>query len=185
MSPFANPAAPVDAPTALVLFSSHYWPRATAQRRYMKSARLDLLLLALVLLLACVEPLGGLAQQKAASSGDQAAPPKGTYAYFTVQPYSPFVPTNRVPLFTLCLETNGTYLAKYTQERVPTQDGDLVRLLPRTNTAQGTWRWDAQTREFQLEPGDFIFYIKRLPVDKADPNRLVWGRGFLERQESK
>ena len=80
------------------------------------------------------------------------------------------------------METNGPYVAKTTYG-VPTQDGDLVRLLP--EVARGTWRWDAEKREFRLEPGDFAFYIKRLPVDEEHTNRLVWGKSWLVREEDK
>ncbi len=107
------------------------------------------------------------------------AAPTGTYEY-----YMGHVTSNSVPVFTLHLYTNGTYLGRQIERAVPTQDGDLFRLLPRTNTARGTWHWDAEKREFRFEPGDFIFYIKTLPADKHNTNRLVWGRGFLVRKEN-
>ncbi|HWX20913.1 MAG TPA: hypothetical protein VN578_13520 [Candidatus Binatia bacterium] len=122
-----------------------------------------------------------LAQEKKALPIAQSEAPVGSYAHFR-QVDSPFAPTNRVCLFTLRLETNGTYSAECGEKQV-IQDGDIFRLRP--VVARGTWQWEAQNQEFQLEPGDFTFYIKRLPVDKHNPNHLVWGSSFLERQESK
>jgi hypothetical protein len=90
--------------------------------------------------------------------------------------------TNEAPLFTLRLETNGTYMAEALRP-APRAFEDLAGRHPDVN--RGTWRWDAQRSEFQLEPGDFVFYIRHLPVDKRDPNRLVWGASFLERQRTK
>ena len=138
----------------------------------------------LLFLLACLDPRPAMAQ--AQPKGPQSGAPTGTYAPSVQAPkdswswQTPFrTPT---PPFTLLLETNGTYVARTTYG-VPTQDGDLVRLLP--EVARGKWRWDSEKREFRLEPGDFKFYIKRLPVDTQHTNRLVWGKSWLVREENK
>jgi hypothetical protein len=81
----------------------------------------------------------------------------------------------------LHLATNGTYVAK-TTFGVPTQDGDLNRLLP--EVVRGKWSWNAEKREFQLEPGDFMFYIRCLPVDPQYTNRLIWGGSWLLREDN-
>lgn len=156
-------------------------------KRYMKNARFGLSSTVCAILLAYMAPRTGLTQQKQAFVRDYLAAPTGTYAAYTMplaDPFAldPFPRTNRVLLFTLRLETNGTYFSESTERR-PVQDGDLVKLMP--DVARGNWRWQAEKREFELEPGTFTLYIKRLPVDKANPNRLVWGRHFLERQDSK
>ena len=107
--------------------------------------------------------------------------PTGTYAAFN-EWTSIIGTTNRSLMFTLRLETNGTYIAQ-TADLSPVQDGDLVRLRP--EMSRGKWCWDAQKREFRLEPGDFIFDIKRLKVDEFNSDRILWGHSFLERQEDK
>jgi hypothetical protein len=159
------------------LHSKSHWLAASEADRYMKSAVL------LLFLLACLGPRLAMAQEQ--QKGLQSGAPTGTYAPYVEVPKDSWSwPTQtpaRMPPFTLELKTNGTYVAKSTYG-VPTQDGDLVRLLP--EVARGRWRWDAEKREFQLEPGDFTFYIKRFRVNKANPNRLVWGRAFLERRDS-
>jgi hypothetical protein len=88
-------------------------------------------------------------------------------------------------MLTLRLETNGTYLA---ESGLPDQtayiDGTYPYHMP--DVSKGTWRWDAQNREFLLDPGGFTYgRIQCLPVDKGNPNRLVWGHRFLERQGAK
>lgn len=160
-------------------------PSAPELRRATKSTRL------VILSILCVLPLGapnGWTQAKEPPVSDQSAAPIGTYvpAQRSVirDPLSPFQ-TNDVPLFTLRLETNGTYFAQTAAELRPVQDGDLVRLRPRAEVASGTWRWDGQKREFRLEPGDFKFYIKSLPVDPQRTNQLVWGSSWLVPKEDK
>ncbi len=130
------------------------------------------------LLFAFIAPAISSAQTKESP----AAPPTGTYAPAIRLTPNPLDPTNNVPLFSLRLETNGTYVAK-SGERFPTQDGDILRLRPQI--ARGTWRWDSAKREFQLDPGDFVFYIKRLPVDQQRTNRLVWRKDWLVREDEK
>ena len=138
------------------------------------------------ILLACVAlPRGATAQQKT-TAPYQFSAPTGTYA-----PPRPvrrnlfgLMETNGVPGFTLRLETNGTYVAESSTPRY-SQGIDGTSLFGYPDIARGTWRWDAQTREFILEPGKFTFYIKRLPMDKGNPDHLVWGSGFLERRQDK
>ena len=147
-----------------------------------------LLLLFVVVSFVSIDPPCGSAQQKEAATDDRSIPPTGTYAppirtsLRESSPFAPPVPTNQVPLFTLRLETNGTYVA----EALNPPPGPFVALTGRGPAVRrGTWRWDPQKGEFQLSSGEFVFYIKRLRVDKRDPDRLVWGSSFLERQESK
>ena len=155
---------------------------AAHPQRYMKDPRSFFARVLCALLLVCLAPLSVSAQPREATI----AAPTGTYACDFRIWYGPhFVVTNSVPLFTLHLDTNGTYLAEYTEQRVPTQDGDLVRLLPKTTTARGVWCWDAQKREFRLEGGCFQYYIKCLPLDTQHTNRLVWGSSWLVREENK
>lgn len=134
--------------------------------------------------LACVAlPWGVTAQQKT-TPPYQSPAPTGTYA-----PPRPvrknlfgLMETNGVPAFTLRLETNGTYVAQASKPHY-SQGINGTGLFSYPDVARGTWRWDARAREFLLEPGKFTFDIKRLPVDKRNPNHLVWGSSFLERQE--
>ena len=146
---------------------------------YMKSV------VSLLFLIACLGPRFALAQEQ--GKRPQSGAPTGTYApqaHVTTNAWSwqtPAQTPDLTPPFTLQLETNGTYVAKTTYG-VPTQDGDLVRLLP--EVARGTWHWDAERREFWLEPGHFMYYIKCLPVDKQHTNRLVWGSSWLVREEN-
>jgi hypothetical protein len=127
---------------------------------------------------ACLGQWFSVAQQAAPSSA-----PTGTYVHHPDARKDPWPVLSQFsvpkPLFTLRLETNGTYIAKTTYG-VPTQDGDLLRLLP--EVARGTWRWDAEKREFLLEPANFTFYLERLPLDPQHTNRLVWGRSWLVRE---
>ncbi len=165
---------------------SHANPRAVPDRlRYMKSTRFLSLCIVFGILLVCVaSPWGATAQQKATLAPKQYPAPTGTYAPPPPMRRNLFglLETNGVPAFTLRLETNGTYVAEASKPRYsPSIDG--TRLFSYPDIARGTWRWDAQTREFSLEPGKFTFYIKRLPVDKGNPDHLVWGSSFLERQE--
>jgi len=146
----------------------------------MRSLGLSFLALTAIVL-ACLGPATISAQQSIMSRGIRETVPTGTYAAFQ-QVSDPFSPTNRIHVFTLRLETNGTYFAE-TADFWPVQDGDLVRLRPKI--AQGRWEWNAQKRVFDLEPADFIFYLKRLRVDAFNPNRILWGSSFLERQEDK
>jgi hypothetical protein len=155
--------------------------------RYMERTSFRcLLFLVVVLWLVGINTRRSLAQQTGAIASGQFSAPTGTYVAVPSRPdYSPFAltaPTNEIPLFTLRLETNGTYVAEALRPP-PRAFEDLIGRRP--DVQRGIWRWDAQRLEFQLEPGDFVFYIKRLPVDKRDPNRLVWGSHFLERQRSK
>jgi len=140
-------------------------------------------ILPLLFVLACLGVLSALAQEQPKTP--QSAAPTGTYAPCIEAPKVLWsLPTQTLvgtPPFTLRLETNGTYIAK-TTFGLPTQDGDLLRLLPQV--ARGKWRWDAEKREFQLEPGEFMFYIKRLPVDQQLTNGLVWGKSWLVRKEN-
>ena len=130
-----------------------------------------------VILVAFIAP----ALSSAQATEPPPAAPTGTYTpAFRIT--DPLAPRNKVALFTLRLETNGTYVAK-SAEGFPVQDGDIVRLRP--EIARGTWSWDAAKREFQLEPGDFVFYIKRLLVDQQHTNRLAWGKSWLVREENK
>jgi hypothetical protein len=149
----------------------------------MKSTRLGFSSILCVLLLGAPN---GWTQEKEVS--DQSAAPIGTYAPAQTpvirDPLSS-LPTNSVPLFTLRLETNGTYFAQTAAHLRPMQDGDLIRLRPHSEVASGTWRWDGPKREFRLEPGQFVFYIKCLSVDKQHTNRLVWGNSWLVREENK
>lgn len=152
----------------------------------MKSTGFTSLSIVLGILLACVaSPWGATAQQKATPAPNQSSAPTGTYA-----PPRPvlrnligLLETNGVPAFTLRLETNGTYVAEASKPRYSQSINGTGPLFSYPDIARGTWRWDAQTREFLLEPGKFTFYIKRLPVDKGNPGHLVWGSSFLERQE--
>jgi hypothetical protein len=153
----------------------------------MKSTRLAILLIASAFLLACVAPPGGSAQQSQAPVGGQSAAPTGTYTsplrFLRTTP--PISRSNSVPMLTLRLETNGTYLAK---SGLPDQttyiDGTYPYHMP--DISKGTWRWDARNQEFLLDPGGFTYgSIQCLPVDKGNPNRLVWGHRFLERQGAK
>jgi hypothetical protein len=140
-----------------------------------------LILLLIAFLLASIEPPSSSAQQEQTPTRERSAAPTGTYVpHLEPGIWDPFSsrPTNTIPLFILRLETNGTYVAESAHRRL-TPDG--LRL----EVARGTWQWDARSREFHLQPGDFTFYIKRLPVDERNPNRLVWGSSFLERLESK
>ena len=130
-------------------------------------------------LLAWLVTQFGLAQEQQKAPATPSGAPTGTYAAY-VDPHKRVL--RQTPIFTLRLETNGTYFAQ-SGHRVPTQDGDVVRLLP--EIARGTWRWDADNWEFRLQPGDFVFYIKCLPVDKQHTNRLVWGQSWLVREENK
>jgi hypothetical protein len=160
------------------------WPGAPEPHRYMKSARLGFSFILFVLLLCVIAPPSGSAQQKEAPARDQSAAPTGTYAPHQKpiiwDPFSSPL-TNSVPLFTLRLETNGTYIAE-----APNPPPRFFSEGCRPEIASGTWRWDAQKREFELAPGDdFTFYIKRLPLDPHNPNHLVWGSSFLERRENK
>ena len=155
--------------------------------RYMNKGRFGLSLVVSVILLTHMAPRIGLTQQQQLPVRGYLAAPTGVYAAYSTPRANPFsldafAPTNRVLLFTLRLATNGTYLIESTERR-SVQDGDLVRLMP--EVARGHWRWDVDKREFELEPGMFRFHIGRLPVDKANPNRLVWGEHFLERQDNK
>jgi len=147
--------------------------------RYMKNV------VVLLCLLACLGPRFALAQEQ--QKPQQPVAPTGTYAPYVKAPKNSGAwqtpaqtPAGTAP-FTLRLETNGTYVAK-TTFGIPTQDGDLLRLLP--EVARGRWRWDAEKREFRLEPGNFMFYIRCLPVDKQHTNRLVWGKNWLVRDEN-
>ncbi len=157
--------------------------RTADAARYMKNTHSTFLPIVCLLLLGAQH---GWTQQKQVPVRDQSAAPIGTYvpAQNAVErnPLSP-LPTNSAPLFSLRLETNGAYFAQTAPEVRATQDGDLVRLLPRSEIARGTWRWDAQKREFQLQPGDLKFYIKSLPVDPQYTNRLVWGSSWLVRKQ--
>jgi hypothetical protein len=154
--------------------------------RYMKDSGLRFLVFLFAVLSLVTISRPGLAQQAEVIAAGKFLAPTGTYAPVTSRPdYSSFAlinSTNEVPLFTLRLETNGTYIAEALRPP-PRAFEDLVGSHP--DVRRGTWRWDAQRLEFQLEPGDFVFYLKRLPLDKRDPNRLVWGSSFLERQRSK
>jgi len=136
----------------------------------------------LTFLLTCLG--SGFALAQAPQKSPQSGAPTGTYAPYVDarKDVSSWQTPVQTPPFTLRLETNGTYVAKTTQG-VPTMDGDLVRVLP--EVARGTWRWDVEKREFRLEPGDFKFYIKRLPVDTQHTNRLVWGQSWLVREADK
>jgi len=170
----------------LVVFRS-LWRRATERSRYMKNiSSRRLLFLFVILSLVAINTRRGLAQQREAIASGRFSAPTGTFVPVRSHPdYSLFAliaATNEVPLFTLRLETNGTYVAE-ALEPPPRAFEDLIGRHP--DVKRGTWRWDAQRLEFQLEPGDFVFYIKRLPVDKLNPNRLVWGGSFLERQTNK
>jgi hypothetical protein len=142
----------------------------------MKCFRHKLLSPLFAVLLSCQAPLSRAVQQNTPSATPQPAPPTGTYT----EGHS----TNRHPAFILRLETNGTYVAESSIPR-HSQGIDGGGNFSYPDIAKGTWHWDAQKREFLLEPGNFIFYIKRLPQDAVKTNRLVWGSGFLERQERK
>jgi len=66
-------------------------------------------------------------------------------------------PTNGYPIFTLRLETNGTYYAEAAAPRC-SQGIDAAGLLV-SGVARGTWKWDAQNREFcsSLAAGRFSY----------------------------
>lgn len=154
--------------------------------RYMKSKAFASLSIVFGILLAGVaSPWHATAQQKGTLAPNESPAPTGTYAPPPPMRRNLFglLQTNGVPAFTLRLETNGTYVAEASKPRY-SQGIDGTGLFSYPDIARGTWRWDAQTREFLLEPGQFTFYIKRLPVDKGNPDRLVWGTGFLERHEN-
>jgi hypothetical protein len=176
-----NYRAALDAGSAFCLNAGRDLPGARERGRYMKSTHFRLWTVLAFMCLTGLTPSNSSAQERKAAPAVETAAPTGTYVCFQ-SATSPFASTNRVPFFTLRLETNGTYRAEsgWTQ---PTQDGDLVVLRP--EVSRGAWRWDPDNREFLLEPGDFKIYIKRLPVDKQHSNRLVCGAGLLERQESK
>ena len=157
----------------------HHWPGASQFLRYIKNIYLAFSCILSALLLSCIVPQNSSAQEKHAQATAQTGAPTGTYTCPDEirSGAFPFATTNSVPVFTLRLETNGTYVANsaiYTDSYGRHPD-----------VARGTWRWDAQNREFLLEPGSFTFYIKRLQLDKSNPNRLIWGASFLQRQESK
>ena len=147
----------------------------------MKSTHFGFAAILAVLCIACIAPSRSSTQETKAPAV-RAVPPTGTYVCFGPDRVtSPFGPTNRVPFFTLRLETDGTYRVEsaWTQ---PTQDGDLVVLRPEVD--RGKWRWDPENRQFLLNPGDFIIDIRRLSSDKQHPNFLVCGAGFLEPKRS-
>jgi len=160
------------------------WPRTIHGERHMN----NLLGFLSVVFVLVIGTHNGWTQQKDVPHHDQSVAPTGTYAPVskprTPDPFS-LLPSNNIPVFTLRLETNGTYFAQTAIEQRTELDGDLVRLRPHSEIAIGTWRWDKQKREFQLEPGEFTFYIKSLPVDKQHPDRLVWGSSWLVRNERK
>jgi hypothetical protein len=60
---------------------------------------------------------------------------------------------------TLHLGTNGTYEVRAESQK-----------------QQGTWTWDSKHREFRLRPtpGKFPFDLRRLRVDRDDPDCLQW-----------
>ncbi len=149
---------------------------AAHRQRYMRTIKLQFWSLLFSFLAGSVTAYCGPAEEPHKAPVALSNAPTGTYvAYMDPQ-------KGLYPVFTLQLRTNGTYFAE-TGHRVPAQDGDLVRLLP--ETARGTWRWDAEKREFRLEPGKFKFYIERLPADKQNTNRLVWGSSWLVREGSR
>src|SRR5690348_14976779 len=105
-------ATPVFA-SLLVLSQS---PGAPEPDRYMKNYGLrSLVFLFAVLSLAAISRRG-LAQQAEVVAAKQFSAPTGTYTFVARRPdFSPFAlitSTNEVPLFTLRLETNGTYIAE-------------------------------------------------------------------------
>lgn len=182
-----NLAAAADSPGASVCRNLRRWRLAAGQRRYMRPSNGTIRLALAAALLAFIALLDTSAQETNSWSRVPSPAPTGTYvAYFPPQPASLFGLhlTNRSPMFNLQLKTNGTYVAE-TCFRNPKLDGDLTRMLP--EVARGTWRWDAQAREFQLHPGTFMFGIRRLLVDPADTSRLIWGTGpsSLERDQSR
>ena len=173
-----NEVTAQEAEVAFSLYSEHRYAAPVSFFVTMKRG------LPLIFVLVGLGQLSALAQEQ--PKVPQSVAPTGTYAPSVEVPKflwsleaSNLAGT---PPFTLRLETNGTYVAK-TTFGVPTQDGDLARLLP--VVARGKWRWDAEKREFQLEPGEFMFYIKRLPLDEQHTNRLVWGNSWLVRKENK
>jgi hypothetical protein len=135
----------------------------------MKIAQFGTRLLVFWFALACGAPHFGLAQaqQQTPATPSSARAPTGTYVAY-VDPQKKV--SWQIPLFTLRLETNGTYSAQSTDTA--------------TKTSRGTWRWDVKQGQFRLEPGDFVYYIKCLPVDKQHTNRLVWGKSWLVREDN-
>jgi hypothetical protein len=134
----------------------------------------------LSLVLGCAGLRFALAQGQ--QKPPQFGPPTGTYAEEAPKGSPSPALGQWKPPFILRLETNGTYVAEAAMPRyVQGIDGD--RLFSYPDIVKGTWKWDAEKREFLLEPRDFTFFIKRLPIDPTNTNRLVWGSGFLERQK--
>ena len=154
------------------------WRGAAVAERYMKSSCFVSLSIVFGILLACAaSPCVATAQQKA-PTGTYSPPPRFWRNMIGLWE------TNSVADFTLRFETNGTYVAQASQPRYsPSIDG--MRLFSYPDIVRGTWRWNAQAREFFLEPGKFTFFIKRLPLDKTNPDHLVWGSSFLERREDR
>ena len=154
----------------------------------------------LAVLIIGFSPWSGWTQSNETHSASGSAAPTGTYGCdlrIWVGPLLPRQPgapplfpgneTNKVPLFTLRLETNGTYVAT---SAVPHLSAgiDGYGVYSFLDEGRGTWLWDSQKREFLLTPvpgTGFTWYLARLPLDKRDSNRLVCGSSFLERQERK
>jgi hypothetical protein len=145
------------------------------------------------LLFVCLTSTFAVAQEQKTASATFSAPLTGTYAPY-VDPkvleqraarlwWDLYLP-NPPPLFTVTLETNGTYVAEAPNSPPNTSDM-LAGASGRPHVQRGTWHWDAEKQEFRLTPGQFDFYIERLPLDKEHTNRLVWGASWLVREESK
>ncbi len=89
----------------------------------------------------------GQTQDKTASERGQTNAPTGIYA------------TDAPVRLRLRLDTNGVYEVR-----------------DELGKQQGTWQWDGKKREFWLKPstGKFSFELRRLRVDRYDPNCLQW-----------
>jgi len=95
----------------------------------------------------CAISCPGQTQETARPKQSQTNAPTGTYT------------TGSPVRLTLHLGTNGTYEVQ--------RDG---------GTQRGTWEWDRKEREFRLKPaaGKFPFDLRRLRVDRDDPDCLQW-----------
>jgi hypothetical protein len=122
--------------------------RRGCAHRYMSQVSFILLRSALVASIwLCAISCPGQAQETTTPRQSQTNAPTGTYA------------TGSPVRLTLHLGTTGTYEVQC----------DL-------GTQHGTWEWDRKQREFRLKPtpGKFPFDLRRLRLDRDDPECLQW-----------
>jgi hypothetical protein len=109
------------------------------------------LLIALLFIISCAST----AAQTNSEETLKSKPPTGVYVSAT----SPFA-------FTVRLETNGNYQVR--EELGPIGSAQ----------EQGTWKWNAQSQEFQLTPttndGGFHHEFRRLRLDEQESGTLQW-----------